>query len=100
MIYEEVGGSFGKEDMIRSLSDGVVRKYSGYVTHTGDMCDSFNKDLVVYRNGVLAEVVKKGNYVDPMLEHIQNVRDTCKRLGCTPSELLHKDYTKELGNKK
>ena len=33
---------------------------------------------------------------DPDLQHIQNVLDTCKRLGCTPSELLKMNYMSEL----
>ena len=31
------------------------------------------------------------------MKHIQNVLDTCKRLGCTPSELLKRNYMTELG---
>lgn len=33
---------------------------------------------------------------DPDLQRIQNVLDTCKRLGCTPSELLKMNYMSEL----
>ncbi len=35
--------------------------------------------------------------VSAHMQHIANVRNTCKRLGCTPTELLNKNYTKELG---
>lgn len=102
MEYEEIASKFRNGNMIKSLKDGLVRKYSGFLTLIGmdedaEGFDSFNKDLIVYKDGVIAEVVEQG--VDKYEEHgkhIANVLKTCKRLGCTTAQLLKMDYLKEL----
>ena len=102
--YNDIKEHFGKNDKIASLNDGKTYKYSGYLTLVGigknaKGFDSFNDALVVYKGGKLATLIEKGidhEYIKSM-EHIQNVRSTCKRLGCTPSELLKKNYMSELG---
>jgi len=104
--YDEIDSHFSKNDLIKSLKDGKTYKYSGFLS-VGDVgknakgFDSFNDDLIVYKGGKLATVIEKG--VDheriELLQHIENVKKTCKRLGCTPSELLKKDYLTELGYK-
>lgn len=102
--YDEIKDHFGKNDQIASLNDGKTYKYSGFLTLVGigknaKGYDSFNDALVVYKGGKLASVIEKGidhEHIKQM-QHIANVRSTCKRLGCTPSELLKKDYMTELG---
>lgn len=99
--YDFISSKFGINDMIKSLNDGVVKKYSGYLTLAGDTgYDSFNKDLIVFKDGVFAEVIEKGidHKTIAWNKHMKNIRRTCKRLGCTPLELLKKDYIKELKN--
>jgi len=100
LLFSVVSTKYSKNDIIKSLSDGKEYKYSGYPCAWGMVSqDSFNKSLVLYQNSTFAEIIKKGTdteYSDSMA-HIQNVRDTCKRLGVSTSELLHMDYTKELG---
>ena len=102
--YDEIKDHYGKNDLIASLNDGKTYKYSGYLTLVGigkkaKGYDSFNDALVVYKGGKLATVIEKGidhEHIKQM-QHIENVLSTCKRLGCTPTELLHKDYMNELG---
>ena len=103
--YDEIKGHYGKNDLIASLNDGRTYKYSGSLTLVGigkkaEGYDSHNNALVVYKGGKIASVVEKGidhEYIKQM-QHIENVLSTCKRLGCTPTELLHKDYMNELGH--
>mgnify|MGYP003647351394 FL=1 len=102
--YNDIKEYFGKNDEIASLNDGKTYKYSGYLTLVGSGknakgYDSFNDALVVYKGGKLAALIEKGidhEHIKSM-KHIQNVRSTCKRLGCTPSELIKKNYMTELG---
>ena len=102
--YDEIKSNYGKNDLIASLNDGEVKKYSGFLTLIGRGknaigYDSFNDALVVYKHGKLAKVIKKGidHELIAHMKHIENVRNTCKHLGCTPTQLLHKDYMSELG---
>lgn len=98
MEYDEISDKFNKNDMIKSLSDGKVRKYCGSMYllggENGVGIDSIDKDLVVYRNGKLADVIEKG--IDHQAIAIDNAINTCRRLKCTPSELLQMDYQNEL----
>jgi cytochrome b involved in lipid metabolism len=102
--FGKIKKHYGKNDKIASLNDGKTYKYSGFLTLVGGgknakVYDSFNDALVVYKDGKLATVIEKGidNEHIKSMNHIQNVRSTCKRLGCTPSELLKKNYMSELG---
>ena len=103
--YDEIKGHYGKNDLIASLNDGRTYKYSGSLTLVGigkkaEGYDSHNNALVVYKGGKIASVIEKGidhEHIKQM-QHIENVLSTCKRLGCTPTELLHKDYMNELGH--
>ena len=103
--YDEIKGHYGKNDLIASLNDGRTYKYSGSLTLVGigkkaEGYDSHNDALVVYKGGKIASVIEKGidhEHIKQM-QHIENVLSTCKRLGCTPTELLHKDYMNELGH--
>lgn len=102
--YDEIKKQYGKNDKIASLKDNETYTYSGFLTLVGSGkntkgYDSFNDALVVYKGGKLANVIEVGidhEHIKAM-KHIQNVRSTCKRLGCTPSELLKKNYMSELG---
>ncbi len=102
MEYNDISKHFRKNDMIKSLSDGKVKKYGGHLVLVGDGLsavgfDSGNTALEVYKNGVLAEVIEKG--IDEEAEwndHINNVRNVCGRLGCSTRELLNRDYINEL----
>ena len=104
LIYEDINPHFKKNDMIRSLSDGVVYKYSGFCARVVDFdgsaitTDCFNKNLILCENDNLAEVVETGIDYEEIerMKHVENVMNTCQRLGCTPSELLRMDYQKEL----
>lgn len=90
MDYEEIRKEYNKNDMIKSIKDGVVRKYSGYLTLCGEGYDSFNKDLVVYQDGKLADVVKKGVDHEEIAwnKHVDDIRRQCKQRNCTPFDLL------------
>lgn len=102
--YNDIKKHYSKNDKIASLEDNETYTYSGYLTLVGrgkhaKGYDSSNDALVVYKGGKLAIVTEKGidhEHIKAM-KHIQNVRSTCKRLGCTPSELLKKNYMSELG---
>jgi hypothetical protein len=98
MKWEEIKEKYNKNDKIKSLKDGVVRTYSGYLTLAGVGYDSFDEDLVLFKDGELAEVIEKGidHEAIERNRHIDNVRRTCKRLNCTPTELLQRDYINEL----
>jgi len=102
MNYEEISGSFTKGNIVRSLEDGKDYEYCGYLTLLGRGDNAFgyasnNENLVVYKDGKLAEIVEVGvNPDEEFYRHIDNVRRTCSRLGVTPTELLYKDYVKEL----
>lgn len=106
MEYEEIASKFRNGNMIKSLKDGVVRKYSGHLSLIGTLeknyigFDSVNADLVVYNNGVLAEIIEQGvDKNETHMKHIGNVLNTCRRWGCTTSDLLKMDYPKELNIK-
>ena len=103
MEYDQIKNNFCNGNMIKSLKDGIVRKYSGFLTVTGvgdneKGFDSFNEDLVVYQNGILAEVVAVGiDENEEHRKHIEKVLKVCDSIGCTVSQLLYeKDYMKEL----
>lgn len=101
--YDDIKKHYRINDKIVSLNDGKIYEYSGFLTLVGrgkkaTGFDSHNDKLVVYDSGKLAKVIEKGidrAYIKQM-QHIENVSNTCKKLGCTPSELLHKDYMREL----
>lgn len=62
MEYNEIEKHFHKGDMIKSLSDGKIRKYSGFLTLVGVGenqigMDSLDDDLIVYQNEKLAEII-------------------------------------------
>ncbi len=105
MNWDEIKSNYGINDIIESVSDGEHKKYSGYLTLVGlgekaIGYDSFNEDLVLYRCGKLAKVIIKDgiDHEDiAHMKHVENVMNTCRRLGCTTGELLHMNYTKELG---
>lgn len=101
MEYNSIKNQYGKNDLIKSLDDGNTYKYSGHLTLVGlgknrKAYDSSNEALVVYKGGKLATVIKKG--IDHDHQHIDNVINTCKRLGCTPNELLQIDYMSDIIN--
>ena len=105
MEYTEIKECFNKNDKIVSLKDGNVYVYSGFLSLLGmgvnsKGYDSFNNNLLLYDNQILATISRKGidhEHIKAM-NHINNVRNTCRRLGCTPSELLKKDYISELNH--
>lgn len=90
--YEDIKSIFNENDMIKSLNDGVIKKYSGFLSLSNNTLgyDSFNKDLVLFKNGEFAEIVEKG--IDNDIGHYKNIRDRCKKYGISPFELLEKDY--------
>lgn len=100
--YDEIKKHYRKNDLIESLSDGKTYKYSGMLTLGSKGYDSLNEKLVVYDKGKFAKVIEIGIDTEKIEwdNHITKVLETCKRLGCTPSELLKKDYLTELGYNK
>jgi hypothetical protein len=98
--YDNIKNKYSKNDKIISLKNSETYIYSGFLTIVGFIgYDSFNENLLLYDNGELATVTEKGidhEHIALMI-HIKNVRETCKRLKCSNSELLNKDYINELG---
>ena len=95
MTWKEISSKYNKNDLIKSLNNGNVIKYSGFLTVCGNIGkDSFNDDLILYFKGKCAKVIEKG--IDEEAIHIQNVINKCNRLNCSPTELLQKDYITEL----
>lgn len=95
ITYEMVSAKYSKNDIVNNLKDNKHVKISGFVTCLGDTYyDSFDYNIILWKDGVFADIIVKG--VDKHRQHIENVIDTCKRLNCSSSELLHMDYIAEL----
>jgi hypothetical protein len=64
MKFKKLANNYKKGDTVKSLDTGEKIEYSGYFKLVGTEpnaigSDTYNRDLILFQNGELAEIIKK-----------------------------------------